>query len=302
MEEHRLEDRDMLVEDLLKMLERGSPNDVKIKLKDGEIAANKDILMARSDYFATMFSNNIFIEGGTDSVDMSHCSKAVMGKIIKFLFSGAVQFEDLALDQLLELSHMSDMMLLPKIKAQVDDYVVYRVKSLMIRENMDLFVSGFKLVEQYKLSNLKTCFIRALHCGLLVVKLTNEAESFKTLPFNLIKDIFLFLPVELANPPTTNERLEAFMVWLSANEASLEQKNQIVDSFDFEDFTVQELMTSIRDSGLYSTKKIDERVLNLFKNQEDKIKEQDLKINELKDTLQEAKMYIPSFQLYRFRS
>ena len=40
---------------------------------------------SRSDYFATMFSNNKFIEGETSSVDMSHCSKAVMEKIVKFL-------------------------------------------------------------------------------------------------------------------------------------------------------------------------------------------------------------------------
>ena len=83
------------------------------------------------------------------------------------------------------------------------------------------------------------------------------------------------------------------MVWLSANKGSDEQKNQIVDSFDFEKFTVQELITSVRDSGLYSTKKIDERVLNLFKNQEDKT-------NELKDTLQKVRMYIPYNQRYKF--
>ena len=51
-------------------------------------SANRDILMARNDYFATMFSDGKFIEGQTSSVDMSHCSKAVMEKIIKFLFSG----------------------------------------------------------------------------------------------------------------------------------------------------------------------------------------------------------------------
>ena len=293
MEKHRFEDRDMLVEDLLKMLDQGSPNDVKIKLKDGEIAANKDILMARCEYYATMFSNNMFIEGGTDSVDMSHCSKAVMCKIIKFLFSGAVLFEDLTLDQLLELSHMSDMILLPKIKAQADKYIVHRVESSKISEIMDSLVSGLKLVEQYKLSTVKTCFIRALHYGLFAVTLTNEAESFKTLPFNFIKDIFLFRPLELLSPPKTIDKLEAFMVWLSANKGSDEQKNQIVDSFDFEKFTVQELITSVRDSGLYSTKKIDERVLNLFKNQEDKT-------NELKDTLQKVRMYIPYNQRYKF--
>ena len=46
-----------------KMSERGSLNDVKITLSDGEIVANKDILMARSEYFSTMFSNDKFIEG-----------------------------------------------------------------------------------------------------------------------------------------------------------------------------------------------------------------------------------------------
>ena len=73
--------RDLFVEDILRMLERGSLNDVKIVLSDGEIFANKDILMARSEYFATMFSNKKFKEGETDSVDMSHCSKAIMEKI-----------------------------------------------------------------------------------------------------------------------------------------------------------------------------------------------------------------------------
>ena len=83
MEKYNIEeDRKQLAEDILKMLERGSLNDVKIKLSDGEIVANKDILIARSDYSATMFSNNRFIEGETGSVDMRHSSKAVMEKII----------------------------------------------------------------------------------------------------------------------------------------------------------------------------------------------------------------------------
>ena len=100
------EDKD-LGEDLLKMLERGSLQDVKIKLSDGEIVANKDILMARSDYFATMFNNNSFVEGKNNSVEMSHCSKAIMEKIVKYLFGGKVTFEDFPLAQLLELSQVS---------------------------------------------------------------------------------------------------------------------------------------------------------------------------------------------------
>ena len=119
-DEYDFDDRNKLAEDILKMLERGSPNDVKIKLSDGEILANKDILMARSDYFATMFSNNKFIEGETNAVDMTHCSKAVMEMIVKFLFSGTVMFGDLSLNELLELSHMSRMMLLSNFQDEVD--------------------------------------------------------------------------------------------------------------------------------------------------------------------------------------
>ena len=107
MEENNFEDRENFIRDILMILDRGSTNDVNIRLSDGEMTANKVILMARSEYFATMLSNNKFVEGETTSVDMSHCSKAIMAKIVKFLFSGGIKFSDLSLAQLLELSHMS---------------------------------------------------------------------------------------------------------------------------------------------------------------------------------------------------
>ena len=109
MEKLVFKDRDMFVEDIVKILERGSLNDAKIKLSDGEIVANKDILMARSEYFATMFSNNKFVEGETSSVDMSYFRKAVMENIINFLISGEMTFAQMALEQLLELTHTTDM-------------------------------------------------------------------------------------------------------------------------------------------------------------------------------------------------
>ena len=59
---HIMDDNEEFVEDILKMVQAGSLNDVKIRLSDGEIVANKDILMARSVYFKTMFNNSKFIE------------------------------------------------------------------------------------------------------------------------------------------------------------------------------------------------------------------------------------------------
>ena len=303
---HSIQDRDTLVEDLLKMLDLGSPNNVKIKLKDGEIEASKDILMARCEYFATMFGNNKFIEGETSSVDMSHCSKAVMEKIIKFLFSGGATLKDLNFSQLLELSHTSEMMLLTKFKVKVDDYLRLDIicgRGLDIKFLPEL-ITGLKLVHQYNLSSIREAVICELYLNLKVI--SNDmpsSDSFKSLPFNLVRGIFLYKTASCLS--TTKQRFEAFMVWLSENEAAKEDKNEIVESFNFEDFTVEELMTSVRNSDLYSGTKIDKRVLVLHKDLTEtkdlKIKEQDSKIRELRGILEEAKKYMTTTKFDRFK-
>ena len=275
MEENDYQDREEFVQDVLKMLERGSLNDVKIKLCDGEIIANKDILIARSEYFATMFRNNKFIEGETNTVDMGHCSKTVMGKIVKFLFSGDVKFSDLSLDQLVRLSYMSQMMLLNKFKDEVDEYTTTNVlpNSGDHVQFLPELCSGLELADHFNLQSIRVAIIEELHFGLK--EIPNDvkgSDSFKSLPFNLIKEIFLFVVEPGLISPTTKQRFDAFMVWLLENKVTEEQKTEIVESLDFEDFTAEELLTSVRDSGLYSGKKIDKRLLDIFKEQESKLK------------------------------
>ena len=82
---------------------------------------------------------------------------------------------------------------------------------------------------------------------------------------------------------STFEVFKAFTVWLSENEVTIDERSEIADSFDlvFEDFTVEELMTSVRDSGIYPSSKIDQRVLEIVKEKDLKIKEQDSKIKQL---------------------
>ena len=117
---------DKLVQDLLSMLSSGSSNDVKIILEDGEILANKDVLSARCDYFATCFSNREprFTEGETNTVDFSHCSKVVMEKIVHFLFSGKIELQDLSLTELIKMMSMASMMLLNELLTGIQDFVL----------------------------------------------------------------------------------------------------------------------------------------------------------------------------------
>ena len=294
-EEYDFDDRNKLAEDILKMLERGSPNDVKIKLSDGEIVAHKDILMARSDYFATMFSNNKFIEGETNAVDMRHCSKVVMEKIVKFLFSGTAMFNDLSLVELLELSHMARMMLLTKFQDQVDDYVSEILAGRSATGDIDELSSALKCANQFNLKEMEVKIIKEIIHELDCALDDDESyDPFKSLPFNLIRPIFQFDFDRSYGRPTTKKLFDSFVIWLSENEATEKQKDEIVNSFNFEDFTVEELLTSVRKSGLYNIGKIADRVHDLFKEQvslvehkKNLLEEKDNSIKERDDTIKE---------------
>lgn len=299
---NHFDERDLLVDDLLGMLEKGSQNDVKIRLSDGEITANKDILVARSEYFATMFSNNNFIEGTTNCVDMSHFSKVLMEKIVKYLFSGGAKFSDLSLPQLVELAHMSKMMLLENLHDHVDGHIKLDIipDSGDDIDQLPELISGLQLASQYNLTDsgsglgIVEAFIKELQYGLkLIPIITNDdakdSQSFSNLPFNLMKEIIMFdaSRIRLRNRPTTIQRFNAFMVWHARNDITLYdgEGKEIVDSFDFRDFTAEELLTSVRDSGLYPTQKIDERLLEL-----------------LKETIEDVKRFIPKPNLSRIQS
>ena len=94
------------------------------------------------------------------------------------------------------------------------------------------------------------------------------------------------------------------MLWLSKNEVTELEKNEIVEYFNLEDFTVKELLTIVRDSGLYPTKKIDKRVLELFKDKDNLLIVKELEIQKLKGAIDvdDVKTYIPTKHLNRFRS
>ena len=257
-EDHFFEDRDSLVEDLLGMLEKGSLNDVKIKLSDGEITANKHILRARSEYFSTHLPGKA---GGTGVVHMSHiihCSKAIMDKITEFLFSGSLQLGDLSMDQLLKVCHMSVILKLDKVKAQVDNYIredrvktllKQPIKTLKIIEDTDLFNSTLRSGDRAFTHNF--CTIVPLVGDRVMVGNHNMRRARAVRcpgSFNLIKDIFV-LRAEWTYQPTSIKIVEA--TWISPNEATEEQKKQIDRSFDLVDFTVGDLMSTIKESGLF---------------------------------------------------
>ena len=139
----KIDDRGKLVEDLLKIIKGGSSNDVQIVLEDGEIQANKDILIARSEYLASMLIKENFVEGKDNCVDMRQCdvNKMVMEKIIHFLFSGEMKLLDVPLLNLFKLMRISNMMLLPDIRNRVET-----ATRVLLRENANGRADLFRLL------------------------------------------------------------------------------------------------------------------------------------------------------------
>ena len=281
------------------MISNGSSNDVKIVLKDGEILANKDVLSARSEYFATMFSTNRFLEGETNSVTFDYCSKAIMEKIIKYLFSGDMMLHDFSLTDLLKMLNMTTLMILGDVNDVIQEYVLELIPDS--GENCgsipDL-VESLMLAEQFKLGSINDALvcelIRSLRDIPHIPEVVENSDAFTSLPLNLIKKLFLNNDEDSDEEddededwnketdkriPTTKEEFDAFAFWLSVNECSDKDTREIANSFNFDDFTAQDLLTDVRRSGLFSIKKIDARVLEILAEKE-KEKEKLVKVKD----------------------
>ena len=123
------------------------------------------------------------------------------------------------------------------MKAEAKDYIKDVINYNTMNKDITECISGLKIADQYNLYDVKWWIILTLHFNFLKcvqVGDVNGSDSFKTLPFNLTKDVFLLFGKKVNlmagakwSSPTAMQRFEAFMVWLSKNEATEEQKNEI---------------------------------------------------------------------------
>ena len=300
---HILDGRDKFVEDILQLLKKGSSIDVRIILEDGEILANKDVLSTRCEYFATMFSNNEvkFIEGVTNSVDMSHCSKVIMEKIINYLFSGRMKFNDLKLDQLLKLMNMASLMLLDDVFVNAENFILGWLPNSGVNCGfLPELISGLMLAEQFKLTAIKDEMVLELHRSLKdiphIPDIVENFLEFKLLPYSLVKEILTCNKNENNSLPSTRQKFDAFMFWLSENNCHEEEREAIVNTFNFEDFTGEELLTEVRLSGLYSISKVSAKALEILHTKEKIMQDNDLELGKRQSKINELGNAVSSME------
>ena len=134
---------------------------------------------------------------------------------------------------------------------------------------------GFILVEKYQLDSLKKYVLNEISASLVEFKV--EIEMIQDLPVELVKEIMLYQrdededkdedsPLPKWEAPSTRDRFDFFANWISKNQdCDSMEKKIILDSIKLSDFSGEELLTVIKESGLFSEKKIIKKCIKKFR-------------------------------------
>ena len=248
-------------------------NDFKIILSDGIVFANSVIMSSASDYFATILSSDKFVESETKEVPMEeYGTKEAMERVVLYLHSGDMNVTEIRFETLLEIMNLSKMLLLrtDSLFTSLEAHIISLLSGRRPRPNTPLcpnispsileVLRGFMLVERYRLDSLRKYVVNDIYAVICYCDLL-DAEAGATLQqmnIKMIKEILLYKydradpSVKMWRKPATMGRFQYFQVWYSKNkDCKDEEKKSILDSIDLDEFTGEELLTVVKDSGLF---------------------------------------------------
>ena len=254
---------------MLRMLSQGSSNDVRIILSDGEITANKDVLAVQCECFAANFRWKKETKDDFDHIDNRDCSKKVMERIIKFLFTGTIRFKDLGILQLVELlNQVKKLLLCGNLQFLIKSYIKDDVLSLETlqnknNQNSNMFIDvirGLHYVDRYALDCVKSSMIRGLGALLNKFSRDNEAISaFSILPCHIVEELFSRwsrLSRKKASPRIQtligSAQFRCLLALCNQNkDLSQEDKKKILETIDLDSLSGADLFQLVKASGLF---------------------------------------------------
>ena len=262
-------------------------HDMKIVLRDGEVFANSAVMADVSDYFSTMLNNPNFVESQTKEVlMMEYGTVKAMGQIVDYVYTGVMKLDEeiaegfMDFENLLEILNILRMMLMKdgKLYRSIETYIKRKIS---LQDPCPLhwlqkeMFRGFILVEKYQLDSLKKYVLNEISASLIEFKV--EIEMIQDLPVELVKEIMLYQrdededknedsPLPKWEAPSTRDRFDFFANWISKNQdCDSMEKKIILDSIKLSDFSGEELLTVIKESGLFSEKKIIKKCIKKFR-------------------------------------
>jgi len=271
---------------MLRMLREGSSNDVRIILSDGEITANKDVLAAQCEYFAANLRWKEKTKDGSDHIDNTDCSKEVMERIIKYLFTGSIKFKDLDILQLLELLNQVRKMLL---KDDLQNLIlghfredILSIETLLNHSHDNLptnskctlcnnIVQGLKYVERYVISSARPEFLLGVAMLLPRIAQDNGAISaFSTLPDKVVYELFVrfnrirtgTIWTPMKKKSYNSAQLRCILAWLNQNKDVYPKNKQLLlRTIDLNFLPAADLFQLVKPSGLFPDDEVDKTIV-----------------------------------------
>ena len=275
-----------VVNDLVSMLENGTSNDVTITLMDGEIKANKDVLMARSNYFSSMLRNDSkYVESQSGIVNMSYVKKSNLEGIIYFLFGRQMDFEAYTIEQLVEMMNLTRMMSIDGLFRGIENQLLSNLRKK--EAALEDVLKGYALAHRYSLDSTIEPFVNVTN-----MKLDNEKDShlkfnmyIMDLTFDMIKTLFLTVDDKSQPAISSLKRLKRFKSW-SKNSILMneEDKKKILGTFDLKKFSEDQLVW-ISKLGLFTNSEVVRTLAATIKKIEDEKKDLQNWVTELEKKL-----------------
>lgn len=247
---------------------------MRIILSDGEITANKNVLASQCEYFAANIRWKEQNKDKSDHIEITDCSKEVMERIIKYLFTGSIKFKDLGLLKLLELvNQVRKFLLKSDLQCLIESYIVKDILSFPsikhLRTKYEDIIRGLQYADKFSLDVVRDFLLRTnLYLLPYIAKDTEAISAFSTLPLQIIKDLFSFPRINEIFRTKKSQRVfnsaqfRCFWAWYQGNKDTCpEDKKKIMGTIDLDLFRATELFLLVKPSGLFPDDEVDKRIV-----------------------------------------
>jgi len=249
-----------LVENITRLMKCDSFNDVRIRLSnDVQVEANKVILSAMSTFFHKELREKLTSanDGKLLEVDVQTSStKELLELVIKYFYTGKMNFESLPLKDLLYLLDLLFHLDLHVLFTLVEEFIIKKIKKGGFPLEELLILSSTAENNEYQ--DIVSNMISYLRLNIRDVSKLPEVKcmSFQFLE-NLLFDTDEFVEKFDNDSAFLLPRFETVSSWIASNNVDEEAEvTPLISMFDLEKFTVHQLTSTVRESKLFSESSI----------------------------------------------
>jgi len=275
-----------LVENIANLMTRDSFNDLRITLNNGvQVEANKVILAARSTFFDEMLHHKLTTDKFLEiDVDVSS-TKEMLDLVIKFFYTGKMDFGSLGLKELLDLLNLLRFFNL-KVFTVVEEFTRGKIKEGCFTFEKLLILSS--TAEAYQFDDIIALMLNYLDLNISEV---SKLPEVKYMSIDFLEALIQDEEEVACNNATFYSRFLTFTSWVANNEINLERKENIISFFDLKKFSNTQLTSTVRSSKLFTESSIldivSQSVMNLENNLQKNVTNQANQLNKLQSNLVE---------------